>query len=441
MMKRTTTIIAAGLAALAFAPADDAVGQVANPLPQSVGMGGNYTSLARGFGAVLWNPAGLGMPDSPRGSFTLLPVLGASGLSPVGLSDIADHDGRRIPHDTRVRWLDRIRADGGEAGAVEADITYLAFSFGRVGLSASSAVRGRMNVGPDVAEILLFGNAGLTGDPRDFTLAGSHVDAAGTTTFAASYGMPLPVRLGPLPDQSFAVGATLKYTVGNFLLVGQERDSRIGEDPLEVHVRFPLIHTAGPDDDEDFAVRRHLNNGSGYGLDVGAAWQAGIFSAGVAIRNLVHTFEWDRASLRYRSGEATWTADTSYTRFDEAPFPEAPAELAARVDGIHTFAPELAVGGAATVLPYLTVSGEVRHALKDNLAASPRSHVGVGGELTVLPYLPLRAGLAVISGGYQLSGGAGLRLGTSQLAAAGAWRNAGFGSHLVAAIGLTFGVP
>lgn len=438
-MIRTTTILA-GLALLA-ASLPAGTGAQANPLPRSTGMGGNHTSLARGFSAVFWNPAGLGMPDNPGWSFTVLPVMGSSGLSPLGLSDIAAYDGRRIPHDTRVRWLDRIRAQGGEAGVVEADITYLAVSVGRVAVSASSSVRGRMNIGPDVAEVLLFGNAGLTGEPRDFVLDGSHVDVAATTTFAASYGVPLRVRIGALPDQWFAVGATIKYTVGNFLLTGQEQGSQLGADPLEVHVRFPMIHTAGPDDDEDFGVRQHLNNGAGYGLDVAASWRASIFSAGVAIRNLVHTFGWDRASLRYRPGEATWTADTSYAHFEEAPFPEAPAALLSRIDGLHGFAPELAASGAAVVLPFLTVTGEIRHALEDNLATGARSHLGVGGELTILPYLPLRAGLALVSGGYELSGGLGLRVGVAQLAAAAAWRNAGFGSNAVVAAGLTFGVP
>jgi hypothetical protein len=414
--------------------------QVGSPLPQAIGMGDNFTALARGFGAVYWNPAGLGMPDNALVSAAFLPVTGTAGLGPVTPGDIAAYDGERIPHDSRARWLDRIRAEGGERGTFATDLTYVAVSVGRVAFSASSSVRARVNMGPDAAELVLFGNAGLTGEPRDFSLEGSRVDAAGTTTLAASIGLPLRVRLGPLPDQNFAIGATVKYTVGNFLLMGQEEGGTLSTSPLEVDVRFPLIHTAFPDEDDDGATIDFLRNGAGVGLDIGAAWRGGDYFAGVTIRNLVHTFEWDRDALRYRSGVASWTADTATTHFEERPFAEAPAELVDRVAGFHTYAPVLAAGAAARVLPYLVLSGDVRHALADNLEVGERTHLGVGGELTIVPFLPVRAGLAAISGGYQASAGIGLRLGGVQLAAAAALRQAELGREGVGALALTFGI-
>ncbi|MFO7894126.1 MAG: hypothetical protein R6U63_10340 [Longimicrobiales bacterium] len=271
---RTTLRTAAAVLGLLVPGA--AMAQVANPLAQAVGMGGNYTALARGLGATAWNPAGLGMPDNPGASFAFLPFNATVGLSPITPADLAEYDGELIPRSARLEWLNAITEDGGEKGSVGADVTYLAMSIGRVGFSASSSVRGQVNMAPDVAEVFFFGNAGLTGDPGEYTLAGSSFDVAGTTTFAASLALPVSLTLGPLPDQHFAVGATLKYTLGNFMMLGQENGSSLTSSPIAVDVQFPMVHTPLPDDSaEDQSVGDVLNNGSGYGLDVGAAWQGG----------------------------------------------------------------------------------------------------------------------------------------------------------------------
>jgi hypothetical protein len=436
-----TTIFRAILTALVLSAVPAmAAAQLGNPLPQSVGMGGNYVALARGFGAVSWNPAGLAMPDNPVLSFSFLPIAGAAGLDPITPADFAQFDGIVIPDEAKREWLDLIRADGGESGNLEGDLTYLALSIGPVGIQASSNVRARVNVAPDVAEVFFFGNAGLTGQPGTYDLEGSSFDLAGTTSVAASFALPLSFELGPLPFQRLAVGATVTYTVGNFLMLGQEDNSTIASNPLEVRVRFPMIQTATPDSTGEFDPAVSLDNGRGIGLDVGVAWRGGIFSAGVVVHNVINTFEWDLSSLQYRAGEATWNADTSFTNFEELPVEEAPAALLERIRDLYEFSPVMAAGAAARVLPFLTVTGELRHAVKDNLAVGARNHVGVGAELTILPILPLRAGVSLISGGYQLSGGLGLKLGPIQLSASGAVREAELGSDAVGAVGLTFGV-
>ena len=436
MSARRLRVATATLALFAAPAAADA--QLANPLPQAVGMGGNYTALARGFGAISWNPAGLGMPDNPRFSLALLPLVTTAGLDPVTPSHFAEYDGQVIPEEVKREWLQLIRDAGGEAGSLAADVTYLAFSIGRIGIQASTNVRSRVNVAPDVAEVFLFGNGGFSGEPGTYDLAGSNFDIAGTSAVAASFAVPLSLRLGPLPDQHFSLGATVTYTVGNFLVLGQEESSSISSDPVAVHVRFPMIQTAMAGDTAYFEPA-DLDNGRGIGLDLGAAWQGGIFSAGVVVRNVINTFEWDLAKLEYRAGQATWTADTSYTSFEEAPVGEAPAALLERIHDLYEFSPVMSAGAAARILPFLTLTGEVRHAVKENLDVGTRNHVGVGAELRILPILPLRAGVSVISGGYQLSAGLGLKLGIMQLSASGAVREAELGSDAVAAFGLTFG--
>lgn len=434
---RTTAVLA-----LMFPAAPAAIrGQVANPLPQAIGLGGNYTALANGFGAVAWNPAGLGMPGSAGFSFTLLPFNVAAGLGPITMADLVEYDGELIPESARRDWLEQIREEGGEFGSFGTDLTYAAFSIGRFAVSATSSARARVDLAPDVAEVLFFGNAGLTGQPGSYTLAGSSFDVAGTTTLAGSFAVPLALSLGPLPDQHFSIGATLKYTIGNFLILGQEDGSSLESDPIAVDFRFPMVHTAFPDTAgiQDL-FQDVLNNGTGIGLDVGAAWQAGMFSAGVVIRNLVSTFEWDTEALRFREGTALWNADTAYTNLTESAIEDAPPAVTDRISSLYTFSPVLTAGAAAHLTPLLTVTGEVRHSLEDNLDVGSQNHLGVGAELRLVPFIPLRAGVALISGGYQLSGGLGLRVAAVELSAAAAYRDGEFGSGTAGAIGLTFGI-
>lgn len=417
-----------------------ATAQLGDPVPQALGLGGNYLAVARGFAAVSSNPAALGMPDNPRMSFSLLPVGMTAGMDPVSPLDLAEFEGQLIPRETREEWVDLIRRQGGESGNFNVDLTYVGLSIGPFAIQASSNVRARANVAPDVAEILFFGNAGRTGQPGDYSLEGSAFDAAGTSTLAASFAVPLSIGTGPLPGQHFAIGATVKYTVGNFLVLGREDSSTLTSSPLGVSIRFPMVHSVLPGDSAGFDALEGFDNGRGFGLDLGAAWQAGIFSGGVTVRNIINTFEWDLSGLQYRAGEATWTADSSATSFETLPAEAAPAELLERIHDLYELSPVVAAGGAARVLPYLTLTGEVRHAVKDNLHVGARNHAGVGAELRIIPFLPLRAGVSVISGGYQLSGGLGLKLGGMQLGASGALRDGELGSDVLAAVGLTFGL-
>ena len=419
-----------------------AAAQTTSPLPQAVGMGGSYVALARGFAAVAWNPAGLAMPDNPSFSLSLLPITVTTGVDPIGFSEFTGYDGQPIPHETRRRWLEEITAEGGESGAVGGQLSYLALSIGRFAFSATTSVDGEVNMAPDAAELVLFGNAGLTGEPRAYDLEGSRMDAAGTTTLAASTAIPLSLTLGPLPDQHFSIGATVKYTIGNFLFLARDEQSTLTSSPVEVDLEFPVVHTPLPDENGEGLGPEMLNNGSGWGLDLGAAWQGGIFSAAAVIRDVVNTFEWDADALEYSAGWAIVNADTADGDFNARDMENAPADLLERVDdGQFTYAPVFAAGAAARVLPSLTLTGEVRHAVKEGLAVGARNHMGAGAEFRLLPILPIRAGVALISGGYRYSGGLGLKLGPVELAAAAAVRQTELGEDAMGSAALTIGLP
>lgn len=428
-----TTRLAAALALLVILVADGRA-QVPSTSPIALGMGGNYTALARGVNAPAWNPGGLGMPDNPTFSLTFLPIRVRAAVSPIGPAELAEWDGQRIPASAREEWLQQIEDAGGEQGTFGFDTREVALSVARLALSVSTSIRGQINMAPAFAELFFFGNAGRTGDPQDYTFAGTSFDMAATTTAAVSFGMPLEISLGPLPNQHFGVGATLKYTVGHYFITGVDDGGTLTTSPLGVDLAFPFAVA-------DTSIDEFPNRGSGIGLDVGAAWSASIFSAGVMVENLVNTFEWNIDELYFYRGNVVFTSDTSYTEFEDAlPFSDAPDALKDRVQDLFQFDPVLRAGAAVRVLPFLTVTGDLRHQLGESLQVGTRDHVGVGAELTIVPFVPVRAGLAIITGGYVASGGVGLNLGPVDLNFAASARQEELGSGVAVGFGLRVGM-
>ncbi|MBW3655104.1 MAG: hypothetical protein KY444_03300, partial [Gemmatimonadetes bacterium] len=312
------------------------------------------------------------------------------------------------------------------------DLTYLALNIGRLGFQLSSSGRGRFDLSPLAAELILFGNAGRTGEAQSYNLQNSGFTTAATSTAALSYAQPLS-----LPGRGrLSVGATAKYTVGHALAAGRDAGTQATANPLAVSLDFPIIQT-------DTTLR--FGNGSGIGLDLGAAYQAGPLTVSAAVQNVFNTFRWDDGKLLYRRGRAFFDADSASTDFTAQGIDQAPAnvpglrELRAYVQDLG-FPPVLVAGAAFRTSPRLLLSADVRHAFGQDLRLGPQTHVGAGVEFAPVPVLPLRAGAAAVSGGYMLGAGAGLRLGRVNLSGAYGRRESGdFGTDSQFMFTLSFG--
>jgi hypothetical protein len=66
------------------------------------------------------------------------------------------------------------------------------------------------------------------------------------------------------------------------------------------------------------------------------------------------------------------------------------------------------------------VTADARYSLggDETIVLGPRSRVGVGVESRAIGFLPVRVGAAAITGGWQASAGAGIKLGPYELSAA-----------------------
>jgi hypothetical protein len=406
--------------------------QIPSASAPALGLADNYSALARGFNAVAWNPAMLGMPDNPRFSLGVLPVRGAVGIGPITLGDVAGYESRFLDDAVKQEWLRRIIENGGEKGTASGDITYLGMSVGRFAVQLSTMSHVVANLSPDAAELVLFGNAERsTGE--NFELGSSSLQGMITSTAAVSFAQTLPMRfLVPAVEQHLSVGVTVKYTVGNALVLGQNIGSVVSNTGGDIDVAFPIIQS------DSVANRSSIDRGRGVGIDVGAAWRGGPLSLSASVRNLYNSFAWDTAGFVYRPGRVQFDGTTGDAQFDMEAYTNAPAELKDAVRRF-TYARQISVGGAWRVNPKFLLSADVRQHVGTGMEVGPRSHVGVAAEVRPFSFLPLRAGYAQITGGYQLGAGAGVDLGPVSISASVGRRRGGFGEDTMAAFGLTFG--
>jgi hypothetical protein len=386
--------------------------QVANGSTAALGMAENYTAVARGFDAVAWNPAGLGLRGTGSSSWTALVVHGGTGIGPVTLGDLSDWSNELVPAAVKSQWLARISADGGETGSADADVTWLALQFGRFAVHASTSFRGQAAIAPGIAELLLFGNVGETGEAKPLGLGGSSGLATAHSVVGASFALPFAAG----ERGTAAIGITVKYVVGHAMALGDNSTGNTAIDPISVMLDFPTLHSASDNGSFDG------NGGKGLGLDVGFGWDTpGGWSLGLLVQNLVNTFDWDTDELRFSPLNILLDEDTAYTETDEMPASMAPAALRSRVDDL-TFRPGFAAGVAYRVTDQLVVAGDARFTSTAGIRMGAARHAGAGLEYRPVPWLPLHAGVAAISSGenssgWQAGGGFGFDLGSWNLAA------------------------
>jgi len=412
---------AARAALLVLATAGAASAQLPNASPIATGLSGAYTARARGYDAVAWNPANLGLPGNPGFSLGLLALHGSSGLDPITLNDFAPYSGKQLPAAQRETWLQSVTAKGGENGRIDGGFTPLALSIGPVALQVSGVVAGSTKLSPDAVEAMLFGNAGRTGSAKDMSLEGSNFRLGAFTTAGLSYG----VGFG---DENtgghFAFGVTGKYVVGNALGIARDQGSSLTTDG--VNVNFPMVYTRP---DSDYVA------GSGIGVDVGFAWTTGKTRFGATVQNAFNSFAWDETKLRAKSGTAVFDGVSNEQDFDDKPYASAPASLRSEVAN-DKFKPIVAVGMARDLSSWLTFSADVRQQLGDALLLGPKTQAGAGLELRAIPVLKLRGGAAYVTNGWGVSGGASLDLGVMEIGVGAALRTVNSGKEPVVTVNL-----
>ena len=241
---------------------------------------------------------------------------------------------------------------------------------------------------------------------------------------AVGFGIPIPTERG-----IWMAGAGFTVAVGHAMILARDSGSLLRGDPVSVELEFPVIQT-------DTAFEQ-LNNGFGFGFDVGAAYEDGPWSLSAAVKNLVNVFEWDSGALFYRSGQALFDGDESDSDFEARPGSQAPSVLLEEVRG-QAFDRRVELAAAYWWRNGVRLFGELRRRFGDGLGVTPKSHLGAGAELTARN-LRVRAGGAVVSGGYQVGGGLGLVLGPVHADGSLLRMGGDAGEGMAVAVGLSFG--
>ena len=405
-------------------------GQLPGASPATLGTAYNYTALARGFAAIGLNPAGLGLPETEGVSFSLFPVQVSQFLDPLTFSDILDYKGVLLPGSVKEGWVNDIAAAGGQNGLGRLEVTAFSLSWGHLGLQLSTIASGYAHLTDSAAELLLFGNAGRTGDAGDFEIEGSILNGYAVTTLGVSYGFPLARRWVPGVEQGLSLGFTIKQSWGHGVVFAEDAGTKLLQsDPLRINLNFPVIYPGGEGG--------NFSKGSGMGVDVGVAWERGPWAASAAVLNIVHSFEWDLTELVYRPGLAVFDGNENNSSFEAVAAGEAPPDLRNKIADM-TFKPSIVLAGAYDALENLSVSAEIKQRTGDGLDTGPKSHIGLGLEYFPTPTVPIRAGFAAITDGFQFGGGLGVVLGPVHLGLAGLYQTGDVGDGLAGTFGISF---
>jgi hypothetical protein len=391
--------LACTLAALAAAPAAAQL-----PLtPRALGMGNAYVAVARGQEVLFQNPANLALPGNPHWSFAVPQIgvgLAVSGIEVGDLNDLIEYGD--LEQAERDALLDEIPDQGTELRG-DLRIPLLAAQIRRVAFGVSYGIIGRHSVDRDLVDLLL---NGVEPDPTRYDLAGIRDNTQGYRAtyydFAAGYAH----RVGPV-----SLGVTGHYYLGSDIV-------RSGVTRVDVDL-------GGPDVDVRYSgVRR--DGGSGFGVDLGAAFQPmPSLTLSAAVGNVVNTFEWDdQLRLRrldldesdYESGDLD-ALNGEYVRsevdYESAAPTAAEAALAEDLDTDAGLPTTLRAGVAWEPIAGTQVGASYHGNLEESRISGlwDRSlGVGVQHRLVFLPIVSVRAGLASnLDEGSQLS--AGLSLG------------------------------
>jgi hypothetical protein len=432
LRRRWLRAIGAPLVAL-LATSQAAPAQQLNTSAAALGLDGNFIARARGYEAVAWNPANLGLSGNPRFSLTLLPVAASLSLDPVTLGDIKDVQNYKapnvVPRATRQAWLDKVTAAGGEKGTPSGGSS-VALSAGSVAVQFGITFFGRVALNPDAVEALLFGNVPSSGsgpdgtNVRNLSFQNSKADAGGVTSLAVSYGRTFT---DPKPGSgTLAFGATLKTVWGVFVSIA--RDAGSNTNATGGTISLPSVGTRSFQDcQEDGQLKPGCTimsgpggtSGFGLGADVGVAWTRDKLMVSSAIQNLFNTFNWDESVLAYRPGLIRFDTQGDSSDFDEQPFANAPAALKSAIAN-YKFKPAIALGAAYDWKKDITVSADLRQQLgnEESIIIGPKTTLGVGAEYRGIPHVLLRGGAGYITGGTAFSLGAGLKFGRYELGAA-----------------------
>lgn len=408
------------LAALVIGPTV-AAAQSGQSTARAVAMGRSMTASAQGYEAIVWNPALLGTRNRPKFSINIAQVGLSSRSNVLSPSELwRYYTSDSLTQQDKTDILNKVRATSDSTFAVGAlaDVMAIAVTVGNFGIALTgTGADADAAVSDDAIELILFGNTARRAPGERYLGAGSRGAGISAATLAVSWGQGFALPVGHL-----AVGATAKLRRGVLAGGGNSLGSYVQNAPnFEARAGYQVVYF-----DPDVS----LNNGSGFGLDLGAAYD---FASGVriaaAVENVFSTMSWKDEKLRYKqeeyellqSADGLAYSDTTISDIDVPYDPTDVTQKALRDSllGGDPFATKLRLGGQLTAGPVL-LAGDAVFELTDGIVPGANQRLSVGAELPV-SVMRFRGGLASdFDGGFAASAGIGFKAGPVRVDFAGA---------------------
>jgi hypothetical protein len=220
-------------------------GQVGST-PRALGAGGALVGLASGNEAIYLNPANLGLPLQPQWSISFPQIILGGTLSGLATADFMTLLDDAPVDESRQDQILQTVPEAGAYGQVNVVAPLVSVQFGRIGVGVAYGTLGRHGLSRDVVELILTGHQRGRSDYSVDEVTGfrsSFWDV--TAAYGSSFG---PVAWG---------------VAGRFRRLGTLGTSWLME---------PRIDIPGEDVEISY-VGVFSRGGSGFGVDLGAAYQ------------------------------------------------------------------------------------------------------------------------------------------------------------------------
>jgi len=390
---------------------------------RSFGLGGAYTALATGVDAGRWNPANLGLRQSPNFSMHFASFGAGAFNNAFTKSDYDLYNGAYLNAGKKAAILARIPAEGWRFNLTgETDL--IGFAYQNYAVTIGLDFAADANLSYDFVDVVLNGNKlnhsysfdGTTGSGLAFVNVGFSYGKAFTPAFLKPY------------VKKFALGGTVKYLRG---LATTEVLGARGS----MTTKFEGIFGDAQ------ATVRQAGGGNGIAVDLGAAaLMSKKLILGMTLRNFPGTIKWSRKAKEYEYGVTT----DSLTAWEWASSHEDSViqndSEKRNLAGFANRLPAVVHIGAAYYQGYLIITGELVQGLENRLHATTTPELRFGAEGHYFKYVKPRVGIG-FGGKRKLNSTLGLGFTTRSFQldlAAGTW--SGFLPAQSKGVGFAFGM-
>ena len=334
---------------------------------RSAAMGGAFTGLAKGVNAARYNPANLGL-DGYRQNGLELASLGVSLTNNAfTLSDYNKYTGAVLSTADKQDILDQIPTEG---LSIDADIkaSALSLALGSFVLSVNGVGAADISLSREIVDLLLNGNT--FADTLDVT--GSYSNGLSYAGASLSYGLPL-YSAG---TRQLAVGLTASYFRGIAIeeVVSLQGLAATYESGFQGHGE---------------AIIRTASGGSGYGLDLGAAFKLNnSYTVGVRVENFLSHLTWNQEPQEH--GYIFSFDSASVDDFDEDFVTS--NDYSTDIEPFATSLPAVMNVGLANTSGKLIWAVDWTQGFRAAPGTSTKPRLALGLEYRLISFLPLRTG-------------------------------------------------